>query len=355
MGSGFDFSRASLWPEAVRYAGIAHGWQGHAWVWLHLVLSGLAPCRPNTLRAIRRRLKASPRSTYSSHMVGSAATPLVAALASKLDGSLSAAAEGVVARWVASFPGKNTGDVMLGAAGALLAAAEIEAHLPGRLPSRFARTLHQRCEQGLVALLERRRERGAYLGFAHGLVGYLFSLETARKVFRVPVDGSVRAAVLRTLQETKITVPGSRAALWPALSSEATLTIHGWCHGGPGIGLGLAGCYALTGLDRYLGLARQALRGVSLCRNTNPSICCGALGQVQVLIEASRLEGRSGWLDLARRIYRRTPRASRVDRQLRRGLWKGTPGRHYTAWRLAHPRAIPFPGLGLLSATPGSR
>ena len=81
-----------------------------------------------------------------------------------------------------------------------------------------------------------------------------------------------------------------------------------------------------------------------------PSICCGALGQIQVLVEAARLFGDGTWLDQAERLARRLPPQCAADPRRARGLWKGRPGYSFVAWRLASPECVAFPGLGSLSA-----
>lgn len=347
-----DLSHVSTWSARDARPGLAHGWHGMAWAWLALVRAGVAPERRRTLDAIRDRIRGRERpGEATSLFVGSAARPVVAALASSVDPAGRELAERAVAEWVgvASAP-RAPGDVMLGSAGALLAAAEIAAHLPGRLPRRFVAGLHDRCRSDLESMIARAPRAPVYLGLAHGIAGQLLAIESCRNSFGLAVSPGLRRRTLAALERSAVTVHDHGGLFWPARSGTRVVDSHGWCHGAPGIGLALAACFALSGWRGYGRVASRALLAAALPVNTSPSICCGALGQVQILVEAARLSGDGRWLAEADRMARQLRARRAADPRRARGLWKGRPGHSYVAWRLASPERVPFPGLGPLSA-----
>jgi lantibiotic modifying enzyme len=322
-----------------------------AWLWLALVRAGLVPERRRTLLAIRDRIRAPERAgSETSLFVGSAARPVVAALASRVDPEGRELAERAVAEWVAARVRRPQHDVMFGDAGALLAASEIAVHLPGQVPARFAGALHERCRRDLTRRLVHAATRPVQLGLAHGLVGLLLAVEASHRVFGLALPDGLRRRTLAALERSAFRVRGHDGLFWPIRTHSETIDAHGWCHGGPGIGLALGGCLALSGWRGYRSLARRALAGAASPVTDIPSICCGALGQVQILVEAARLFGDGAWLDHADRLARRLQPPRAADPHRARGLWKGRSGYSFVAWRLAAPECVPFPGLGPLSA-----
>jgi hypothetical protein len=346
-----DLSQVSMWSAPDTSPGIAHGWHGVAWLWLALVRAGLAPERRRTLLAIRDRIRGPERAgDGTSLFVGSAARPVVAALASRIDPAGRELAERAVAEWVAARVRRPQHDVMFGDAGALLAAAEIDAHLPGQVPARFVGALHERCRRDLARRLGHAEAMPVQLGLAHGLVGLLLAVEAGHRAFGLALTAGLRRQTLAALERSAFRVRGRDGLFWPIRTRSETVDAHGWCHGAPGIGLALEACFALSGWRGYRALARRALAGAASPVTDIPSICCGTLGQVQVLVEAARLSGDGAWLDHADRLARLLRPRCAADPHRARGLWKGRSGYSFVAWRLASPEHVPFPGLGSLSA-----
>jgi hypothetical protein len=346
-----DLSQVSSWSSPDTGPGIAHGWHGVAWLWLTLVRAGLVPERRRTLLAIRDRIRGPERAGgETSLFVGSAARPVVAALASCVDPAGRELAERAVAEWVAAGVRRPLHDVMFGDAGALLAAAEIAVHLPGQVPAQFAGALHERCRRDLGRRLAVAATRPVQLGLAHGLVGLLLAVETGHRVFGLALPGGLRGRTLAALERSAFRVRDRDGLFWPIRTDSQTVDAHGWCHGAPGIGLALGACLALSGWRGYRSLARRAFAGTASPVTDIPSICCGSLGQIQVLVEAARLFGDGAWLDHADRLARRLRPRCAADPHRARGLWKGRSGYSFVAWRLAAPECVPFPGLGPLSA-----
>lgn len=354
MIGSHDFSIVGRWPRG-RATGIAYGWEGHAWAWLHLVLAGVVADRLATREAIHarlRRIAREPTRTHASVLVGSASAPVVAALASVLDARFGELAREAIERWIAGTR-IVTSDVMTGAAGAYLAAAEIAGYLPDAIPADFVAEIHQRCLAALRRLIEQRGTQPIPLGLAHGLAGYLLALESGQAVFSLALPEALRTVSLAVLtQERMIVETRQPTALWAQGSGARRPDFHGWCHGTPGIALALLAGHRLSRRRPYRRLAEEALSGISLYRPRNQqiSMCCGVLGQIQILIEASRQTEDACWLDDARRLWARiASRRAAVLALADRTMWRGAPGLHYVRWRLKHAGRLPFPGLGPLS------
>src|SRR3954468_15194234 len=273
-----DLSQVSLWSAPDTGPGIAHGWHGAAWLWLALVRGGVGAERRRPLRAIRDRIRGPERAgDATSLFVGSAARPVVAALASRVDPAGRELAERAGAEWVATRSRRRLRDVMFGDAGALLAAAEIAVHLPGSVPDRFVAALHERCGRDLARRLVVSATRPVQLGLAHGLVGLLLAVEAGHRAFGLAVPVALRRRALAALERSAFRVCGREGLFWPIRTHSETIDAHGWCHGGPGIGLALEACLALSRWRGYRSLARRALAGAASPVTDIPSICCGTL------------------------------------------------------------------------------
>jgi hypothetical protein len=346
-----EFSRLRNWSDTVD--GLAHGWHGPAWAWSHMVRAGFVHGSGRTWDAIVGRLQRTSFDSTDPHigvLVGTASAPVLAASLARVDACLAPLSRVLSRRWMESMPPQASTDAMSGAAGAVLAAAEIETNLPGSLRSTEVRTLLRTCERNLEQLTRRAEQQPVVLGFAHGVAGYLLALECGDIIFGRSWSEELRDATMCLLFESRIPVrPGHCAAVWPYFSSDAALNAHGWCNGGPGIALALLCAHTLTSRRIYRGVLDQALRGISVFRNSHPSICCGMFGHLNILVEAYRLTAAPAWLASARTLSRGLRRPT-VPLNVRRSLWKGPYGCDYTTWRLAHPMALRFPGVGAFSA-----
>lgn len=341
--------RVSEWAKSRKCAGLAHGWCGWAWVWLHLLKRGLIREEGAVFRAIRRRmeeeLRTPPPTDYTSPMLGSGAAPVVAALASSLLPGFRSFLRPAIDRWIAHCATSSRRDLMLGSAGDLLACSEIEGYAPAVLPRTFIRRTHQRCIETLSQELS---EATAYLGLSHGLAGFLLALHVGEATLRLPFPDRLRAACLTRLAEERLEGPG-RAAAWPMFSGTPGIVMQSWCHGAPGIGLALIHAFRLSGRGSYRDLAEVALRGAHRFRTVADSFCCGTLGRAQILLEAYRITDQDDWRRKAMKVaaeadLTRTPRSVR-----KRGFHQGRLGGLYLQWRLLHPKELPLPCLGALS------
>ena len=342
------FPSSEDWGKS-RGDGLAHSWLGWAWVWFQLLKAHLIDDDANTRRAVFARLKkeiARPhRTDRIGHLLGSGGAPVVAALAASVDPAFEALVDPAIARWTTSCNDSTNVDVMFGAAGALLASAEIESYLPRRLPRAFVRNLHRRSTTGLRDFVSANDH--CLLGMAHGIAGQLLALEVARDCFGFSLTSDLRDKALKILSTSRLD-GGRGMSFWPNLRGQSEIDIHGWCHGGPGIGLALAAMHRITGHMPYEDLRDHALAGCVLSAPEPISFCCGALGRTHILIEGFRLTENKRWLRAARRQASRAP-SMHFDDAYQDSFHFGRLGALYLEWRLAYPNRLPLLGLGQLS------
>ena len=350
-----EATRPSSWPQARKFSGLAHGAMGGAWAWLQLLKAQLVRDDSRVSKAIVAQLRkefARPSRRYNSHFIGSAAAPVVAALGSRLDSEIGRLFSAALPGWMSSCRRGEESDVFLGTAGALLAAAEIEGHLPGRMPGQFIRKLQADCGSELQRLLAQSRREPVLLGMAHGVAGYLLALEAGQAAFGLRIKSSLRSRCLEKIRLEQLQA-SDRASLWAARTGAHETGDHSWCHGGPGIGLSLVCGYKLTGNQQYVELALLALNGTfQFDVEASAIFCCGRAGRAQILIEAFRILGDEKWLRRARSVAKRDgPLSIRTHarRRYTRGFHQGRLGLQYLRWRLEHPMELPLPGLGGLS------
>jgi lantibiotic modifying enzyme len=132
-----------------------------------------------------------------------------------------------------------------------------------------------------------------------------------------------------------------------------------WCHGSAGISLGLLACLDQVDEPEARTQVYSAIR--SLTRLVEPpayaekgvvDLCCGHMGRVDVLLEASRRIQDAEILEAARilalRVVRRARRAGRYELSAARGtdvfspgLFQGIAGVGYALLRLVYPDRLP--------------
>jgi lantibiotic modifying enzyme len=325
--------------------GIACGWLGGAWVHLALRDAGLGRDReelPTLVRRLRDLLRRAARED-TSHLTGCGAPVVIAAKLQRRRPELRSLLDAAIARWEPMIRDRAELDVMLGAAGGLLACGEIERDAPGAV----ARPIVARMHRDVLARVraELRSREPAYLGLAHGLAGYLLALEMTEHVFDLEFPAPLRRACLRRLYATRLDA-GRHAVIWPSKSGTSAIGIQAWCNGAPGIGLALLYCGKMRSRGGYGELAEAALRATARFGSSVPIFCCGAVGRAQILLEAYRVTG-----DPAHR--RRALRIVEVVRQqappAERTFHRGRLGLDYLVQRIAHVERLPLPGLGIFS------
>jgi|GEM_PF-3020133 len=320
------------WPVS-RYPGLLHGWQGAAWVRFQEGATS-----PRLGAAIERRLaEDGAGEAWSSMFVGRAADALIASYgvrAGIVDGASWRRARGAM---VAAARASRAWDVTFGAAGALLACAEMavvnEHAAPRGLIARLARRV-----RGAVDAM-RPGTAGWFTGMAHGLAGGILALECAESVGGVAYAG--RQAHVDALVAAAVRSQDG-AVWWPQHAGHKTLDMQSWCHGTPGVVLALLALHRLTGEAAYAELAEAGLAGMDWLAAKQPpdssTLCCGRAGIAHIFVEAYRVLGAPRWLAAARRIAPApTPGA--------RSLFRGDLGRAYLLIRLDEPQRYAMPGI----------
>ncbi len=188
-------------------------------------------------------------------------------------------------------------------------------------------------------------------GFGHGAAGIAYAL---LRLSRASGEPRFRQAAEESIAyETAVYSAG--AGNWPDFRAEreSNNPMVAWCNGAAGIGLGRLG--GLPVLDTYE-VRQDIINAVETTRATPLSnedhICCGNLGRLDLLIEASRSLRRPELFDEARR--RASTLVRRAGRNGRYGLFaqapgvtdslslfQGTAGIGYQLLRLAEPRRLP--------------
>lgn len=338
------------WPRSRRFPGLAHGWQGAAWiVFQHARAGHSIPTR--TGARIARRLESEMAKPvpngYCSLLIGCAAEAVLAAYAVRSALAEDRLLEHACQRLADVSRHSGQWDVNLGAAGALLACSEMEAVLPGAAPG----ALVKRLGISVLAVMKeifRPGTAGWYSGMAHGLAGAMLAIETGVRRGAVRLSQASRQRFVDALAGAALGT-GNGGLLWPEVAGETDLGLQSWCHGTPGVTLALLALHQVTEEAAYRQLALRGLSGMALLADaggSNQTLCCGRAGLGHVFVEGFRLTGETRWLEAARRLALAcTPlfRPQRLD------LFKGTLGLTYLHQRVARPFAYPMPGLGALS------
>lgn len=142
-------------------------------------------------------------------------------------------------------------------------------------------------------------EGARYTGFAHGVAGMVaFLAYHARRTG----DGTSAEAAIRGGEWLLLEARSGRAAasLWWPLNTSTDEAWSWWCHGGPGISLGLLALFELTQDETWSAAVRACLRAHPVhVRYANMSQCHGLSGLGDILLEAHRVLGEEEWLERA--------------------------------------------------------
>ena len=335
----------SKWPKSS--GGLATGWYGWAWVWFQLCEAGLIKDCNKTFQNVIAYIKKAKHEEHNSisHFGGYGAVPLICTMIYQHDSTEKRLFNKQIRTWQKAIKDCQSYDVALGHAGALLACAEIESRLPGQIPSSL---LTQLWKPIISAIREIIKDPYAqFLGYSHGIAGYLYALETGRSVFGLKVPAGLRQDCKNLLWSGRINIDSR--SYWPHRLGEKKVGIHGWCHGAPGVALAYLGCYLLTKESTYKDHMEVAL-GSSAAKITRPNLfCCGKIGQAQIFLEKFQtLNDDSHWKDM-KHTYRLSLAQNEHKDDASESFFFGSLGHLYLKIRMQNIGSLPMPGFGFFS------
>jgi lantibiotic modifying enzyme len=300
--------------------------------------------------AIARRLELDgSTSDRISMFVGNAANALIAAYGVRAGIVHASVLRRARSMLVVAARASRQWDVTSGAAGALLACAEMETVIEHSAPRELIRILASRVVAAADTMSG--RTAGWYTGMAHGLAGAILALECAVISGAFELRNAVRQRHLDALLGAA-SCSEHGAVFWPQRAGAPALEMQSWCHGTPGVTLALLALHRITGEPAYAELAVCGLAGMRWLVDHRPpadsTLCCGTTGIAQVFVEAYRVLGDPQWLAAARRIEPLPARGAR-------SLFKGDLGRTYLGLRLRDPVVYPMPGLAFARVTAARR
>lgn len=155
----------------------------------------------------------------------------------------------------------------------------------------------------------------AFTGFAHGAAGALAFLSHP---FVFASGAAVRDAARRAahwLLDEARAGEGGLSLFWH-MAPEEPRAWSWWCHGGPGIAIGLLAYHRATGEARFAAAARAALRGQPFePRHANLGQCHGIAGIGEIYLDAHALLQEPEWLDRALAVGQVLSNLARIDAQ----------------------------------------
>jgi type 2 lantibiotic biosynthesis protein LanM len=196
------------------------------------------------------------------------------------------------------------------------------------------------------------RDGALNAGFAHGAAGIASALA---RLHAVAPDANLAAAV-RAAHAYERSRFSAGAGNWAHLRGQGgAVWLMAWCHGAPGVALARASAPAVQGDAE--GREADIVAAAAATRSAKPSahdhLCCGSLGQADVLLSVGRSRGDEDLVGRARemaqavaaRILARGFRGARVtgfEQQVYQpGFFRGLSGIGYQLLRTAAPERLP--------------
>jgi type 2 lantibiotic biosynthesis protein LanM len=255
-------------------------------------------------------------------------------------------------------------DVVDGAAGAALALLALHATTGDASFLRLAADCGERLLQAEIPLAPgpgawRSADGQTLVGFAHGAAGIVHALS---RLAAATEDARFEEAARRGtffVDSQFLAARQNYALAAPAAGAPgaAGRVMTAWCHGAPGVVLGLAS--AVDGLDicekaAILSKFDAAVRTTARADVLQPDhLCCGTLGRAEVLLTVGRVMGRTELVEAAgalaadvvaraqQRAHFRLSGPGSEYRVFDPGFFRGMSGIGYEMLRLAAPAVVP--------------
>ena len=187
-------------------------------------------------------------------------------------------------------------------------------------------------------------------GLSHGAAGMIYALS---ELYRLTGNREHRNAALEA-QAYETSLFSEEKQNWPNLllpKKEGGFDFwNSWCHGAPGIGLARLSsreCLDRAASEKDLENALHTAATRELTEIDAP--CCGNLGRLELLVQASQKLGKPEWLDTARKIgacvVERAVKQGGYGTGVKSGIYipsfhQGMAGVGYQLLRLAHPDKV---------------
>ncbi len=178
------------------------------------------------------------------------------------------------------------------------------------------------------------RDTVPLLGFSHGTAGIAYALLKLSQLEEDPQFSSIAKGAL--LYERSQFCPEKKN--WPRLSANKSTAMCTWCHGATGVGLARIASLPLLA-DPSLSVEIDIALETTLNHlDQGPlNLCCGPLGRLEFLREASYALGRGNLDSIIQRtlqaIYHATTRLKTSDTFHHPGFMQGSSGLGYTLLR----------------------
>ena len=263
----------------------------------------------------------------------------------------------------ACIPQDDTGDIMYGASGAILALLAlyeatgdeqtlVTAAACGRHLVDLA--VHDAAGASWTAKVCKR----SLLGFSHGAGGYACALLRLARVLSQHDQLHVDARVFATLGEEALRFERSHfdaaEGNWPDFraDNEKKVFMMAWCHGAPGVALSRLIASPLESdavARREVEIAIDSTLAVPV-QHLNHSLCHGALGNLMIASHAATVLRRADWQERIEHRLEATiaqlrttgPRCGVAFPDAMPSLMYGIAGIGYGLLHLARPREVPL-------------
>jgi type 2 lantibiotic biosynthesis protein LanM len=247
-------------------------------------------------------------------------------------------------------------DLLLGAAGATLALLAL--YRATRLPEALGKAvlcgdhlLQHRSESRQGPRAWKTLGDEMLTGFSHGAAGIAYAL---LKLYEATGEASYREAALEAeAYESSVFMP--EVSNWPDFRHPPTeqgyAHMTSWCHGAPGIALSRLAALPILDTPQIRQDISHGLQATRLAGTQGvDTLCCGAMGRVEVLVVAAKELGDPACLQEARMMAATILRRSQPPGSYALG-WKKAPylagfhqgmaGIGYEFLRLAAPASLP--------------